>query len=162
MGQDGSLQNSRFEVIARSLEIQIDGWTIRMAGNVDAKLRIARDATLPNETGGVLLGVVDYKRKRIEIALTLAPPSDSKCAPTEFLRGVHDLRSSIDQISDRVMHQLTYVGEWHSHPKGASAMPSSIDHIQLNDLANDLTSENRPGVMVIVGERETCIFVREL
>ncbi|WP_386630391.1 ThiF family adenylyltransferase [Sulfitobacter geojensis] len=161
VAEDGSLHNSRFEVIAKSVKVEIDDWTIRLAGNVEARLRSSRDKALPNETGGILLGIVDHKRKRIEIALALTPSADSKFAPTEFVRGVQNLRESIDRVSDRVMHQLVYVGEWHSHPMGASATPSSIDHIQLNELATDLTSENRPGVMVIIGEHETGIFGKE-
>jgi integrative and conjugative element protein (TIGR02256 family) len=161
LAPDGSLHNSRFEVAAKSIKIEIDGWIIRLAGNVEARLRSSRGKALPNETGGVLLGIVDHKRKRIEIALTLAPSTDSTFSPAEFTRGIQNLRESIDRVSDRVMHQLTYVGEWHSHPKGASATPSTIDHVQLNELANDLISEGRPGVMVIVGEHETRIFSQE-
>lgn len=160
VANDGSLKNHRFNVAANTSMIQVDNWTIRMTGNVEARLRSARTAALPNETGGVLLGVVDHKRKRIEISISLLPPTDSACSPTDFLRGVRDLRNSIDRVTDRVMHQLTYVGEWHSHPKGATAFPSSIDYKQLDALASDLAPENRPGVMVIVGEQESRIHVR--
>lgn len=158
MHDDGSLEISRFEFVPSSLDVEHSDWTVRMSGSVDARLRATRGAALPNETGGVLLGIVDYVRKRIEVALALPAPPDSQHAPTEFLRGVEDLQSSIDLVSKRVMHQLTYIGEWHSHPRGAFATPSSVDRGQLMDLAENLVSENRPGVMVIVGEHETRMF----
>ena len=161
IGYDGSLQNRHIKVSAGSIMVEIDGWTIRMSAAVEARLRSARDQGLPCETGGVLLGIVDHRRKRVEIAHMLPPPADSSFAATEFVRGVSGLRDAIDQVSARVMHQLTYVGEWHSHPKGASATPSLVDHVQINELALDLASESRPAVMVIVGEKETCIAAME-
>lgn len=160
IAEDGSLRNSKFDVLPSSIKIELDGWDVRMTGNVNARLQDCREAALPNETGGVLLGVVDHKRKRIEVALALPPPSDSEHAPAEFVRGVQDLKKSIDLIAERVMHQMTYVGEWHSHPPGAASIPSSIDQAQLDHLADNLCSENRPSVMAIVGEQETRIFGR--
>jgi integrative and conjugative element protein (TIGR02256 family) len=59
------------------------------------------------------------------------------------------------------MYQVTYIGEWHTHPDGAAAKPSPIDRKQLDTLAADLASEERPAVLIIVGADELCISAQE-
>lgn len=157
---DGSLKNRNFEAAPTLVETEIDGWTVRIGANIEAGFRRARSAALSNEAGGVLLGIVDHRRQQIEVAMTLPAPVDSKQSQSEFVRGVQNLRNSIDLVSERVMHQLTYIGEWHSHPRGAAAVPSIIDCDQLSLLADSLAAENRPGLMIIVGEKDTRIYGR--
>ena len=57
------------------------------------------------------------------------------------------------------MHQIRYVGEWHSHPDGASAMPSSTDFAQLSWLRQELQNEGLPGLMAIVAPDGCLSFV---
>jgi len=49
---------------------------------------------------------------------------DSTEEQTGFVRGSHLLSEALLGIEQITAKQLTYVGEWHSHPTGASVRPS--------------------------------------
>ena len=71
-----------------------------------------------------------------------------------FERGVAGLLESVTDIAESTMHQLRYVGEWHSHPNRASVGPSGTDLQQLIWLAREMSDEGFPAIMVISGERK--------
>ena len=123
-----------------------------MANIVARRLQDLRQAGLPDETGGILLGVVDHSRCRVEVAMGLGAPPDSAGTPATFERGVQGTFDSIADVRERTMHQLSYVGEWHSHPRGTRTMPSVTDAVQLLALRDELLAEQRPPVMIIVGD----------
>lgn len=159
--EDGSLEVTSMPPSEEMQEGRSQGWRIRCSGTVRKQLEALREKALPNETGGVLLGIVDHQRQRIEVSLGLPAPRDSRGSPWEFERGVHDLAEVVEAARAKVMHQLTYIGEWHTHPEGASADPSPIDRKQLDELAADLASEERPGIMAIVGSSDIRLFAEE-
>ena len=129
-------------------------WTIRMPATLSAQLAAERLKQLPNETGGALLGIVDPQSKRIELAAAVPAPIDSTEAPTEFIRGTMGLRETVEAAIARSAGQIRYVGEWHSHPRGSSSRPSTIDIEQLAWLSTTMAGDGMPGVMFIVGENE--------
>jgi hypothetical protein len=47
------------------------------------------------------------------------------------------------------MHQVRYLGEWHSHPRYANARPSDTDIAQLAYLGGELAADGLPGLMAI-------------
>jgi integrative and conjugative element protein (TIGR02256 family) len=132
---------------------EVNGWVVRLPFYVQDRMRAMRRACLPNETGGVILGIIDHARKRIEVADFLPPPLDSQQAAEAFERGVRDLDVQMREVGERTAFQLLHVGEWHSHP-GDCAVPSSVDRATFERLVRDSEPEDRPVVMVIVGERE--------
>jgi hypothetical protein len=134
-----------FRVIAGDWAAQYD------QGLLD-QLAECRKAGLPNETGGVLLGIADMSRKSIHIAYGLPQPQDSKGSVTAFERGIAGLAEDIEKAAKATMHQLRYVGEWHSHPKYSSATPSGKDILQLLWLGSELTKDGLPGLMLIAGD----------
>ncbi|MYA88716.1 MAG: hypothetical protein F4X97_09750 [Boseongicola sp. SB0662_bin_57] len=152
-GKGGATRVHRCDPAGERTLLEADGWTIGMADIVARRLQDLRQASLPDETGGILLGVVDHSRCRIEVAMGLGAPPDSAGTPASFERGVQDTLDSIADARERTMHQLSYVGEWHSHPRGARTVPSVIDAAQLLALRDELLAEQRPPVMVIVGDR---------
>ncbi|WP_411975064.1 ThiF family adenylyltransferase [Sulfitobacter faviae] len=158
---DGSLSIVTASVNPGMHEVAHQGWRIRCSGAVHQQLRELRATALPNETGGVLLGVVDHRRKRIEVSLGLPAPDDSYGTPRAFERGVRGLSEAVDEARGKVMHQITYLGEWHTHPDGAAADPSPVDRKQMDALASDLATEERPAVMIIVGADELRVSARE-
>jgi hypothetical protein len=149
---DGGTNMHRVTPTIGSISLNANGWKICLADAVARKLQNLRDAHLPSDTGGILLGVVDHARKRIEISIGLKAPPDSSGSPSSFERGVQGTIDSIAEARARTMHQLTYIGEWHSHPRGARTTPSLTDAAQLVMLREALMAEQRPPAMVIVGD----------
>jgi len=128
------------------------GWRVMVSAELAEDLGRRRTETLPAETGGVLLGVVDTEAKLIHVCLTLSPPMDSVGDPGGFERGVSGLREQIADLTSETAGQLVYVGEWHSHSVRSPALPSLKDLVQLADLAAILDLNGVPGVMLIAGD----------
>jgi integrative and conjugative element protein (TIGR02256 family) len=70
----------------------------------------------PKETGGVLIGVCNYKTKSIHVYDFIGAPKDSQRTSTSFIRGVSGLSDEINEIKFRTGDMIGYVGEWHTHP----------------------------------------------
>jgi integrative and conjugative element protein (TIGR02256 family) len=153
---DGSAQLHHYPLVSGT-RASIGEWSVMVDGNVVARLRAERQKHLPNETGGILLGIVDFERKAIHVAHALSAPPDSQETEAGFERGVQGLTPEIEKGCEAVMHQVRYVGEWHSHPRGASARASSTDVKQIAWLSINLRSEGCPAVMLIVGESGTTV-----
>jgi hypothetical protein len=134
-------------------------WTISYDDDVLADLAGLRDSRLPHETGGVLLGIADMSRKSIHVAQALPEPEDSRGSQAGFERGVVGLKAAVDHAAESSLHQLSYVGEWHSHPRRASPMPSTTDLEQIVWLGNELEHEGLPGLMAISADNGAFAFV---
>jgi integrative and conjugative element protein (TIGR02256 family) len=145
--------SSIFETPQKFKPIAIGDWEIRVDEALLASLAALRSSRLPNETGGILLGVVDTDRKLMHLVHALDAPPDSKEEPTAFERGTQGLLSVFRTAQSRSMHQLTYVGEWHSHPNNSAVMPSAIDIDQFRWLSEEMRLEETPVVMLITGEQ---------
>lgn len=134
-------------------------WTISIPAGLEIQLRTMRSANLPAETGGALLGIIDIEAKRVELVDALSAPPDSEGSQAEFVRGTTGLLASVQAAGRRTLGQVRYVGEWHSHPPGIAATPSGTDLKQLAWLAQTLSEDGFPGVMVIVGEGNISILI---
>ncbi len=91
-----------------------------MPVSLKGELRSKRSAALPDETGGSLMGMIDFERRRIDVVGALAPPADSVGTTGSFTRGVSKLKVDIEAAASRAGNQIRYIGEWHSHPEGIS------------------------------------------
>jgi integrative and conjugative element protein (TIGR02256 family) len=127
-------------------------WDVTFDAGLIVNLSTMRCDALPNETGGVLLGIVDRLRKSIHIAHALPPPNDSIGTPSAFKRGISGLATQVNAASAATLHQLQYIGEWHSHPDRTSVSPSTTDCVQLLWLGGELAVEGLPGLMMIAGQ----------
>lgn len=134
------------------LEAAAGDWTISYDGTVLDQLMAWRAAALPNETGGILLGVQDLKRKRVYIIDAIAAPSDSRSSPDAFERGVVGLREAVLAANTATGGQADYIGEWHSHPVQAPALMSGADVLQLAWLGFSSSLSDAPVLMMIVGD----------
>ncbi|TBY27412.1 hypothetical protein E0H93_28635 [Rhizobium leguminosarum bv. viciae] len=134
-------------------------WKVLIPEALRAELAGRRAAALPNETGGPLLGLIDFEAKIITAVLAPTPPSDSVGKPTSFVRGTVGLRKMIETAEKRSGGQVRYLGEWHSHPRGASAAPSAVDVGQIYDLSLISDIDGLPAISLIVSETEIGILV---
>jgi integrative and conjugative element protein (TIGR02256 family) len=130
------------------------GWEVRIAARAGAHLRKFRRLHLPNETGGVLLGNVDSRRRVVRIGLALPSPPDSVEWPDMYIRGADGLRDQVNRLHSVSGGQLTYVGEWHSHPPGSSVEPSDTDRAAFSILQRDMVAEGLPTLMLIQSDDE--------
>ena len=121
---------------------------------VEQQLRDMRRGGFPNETGGVLLGYHDFNINAVIVVAGLPSPSDSRASPESFERGVAGLAETVKDASVRTAGMVNYIGEWHSHPPGQSASPSTRDLIQLVHLALGMADDGLPAVQLIVGEHD--------
>lgn len=125
-----------------------------MDDGVQRQLRALRDASLPNETGGVLLGYYDFNIRAVVVVCGLPAPPDSKSSPSMFERGTSGLVEAVNDATERTAGVVGYIGEWHSHPPNHSAAPSGHDIIQLCHLAFGMADDGLPALQLIVGEHD--------
>ncbi|WP_102959319.1 ThiF family adenylyltransferase [Mangrovicella endophytica] len=138
-----------------------EDWTILLPTSLVDELAAKREQALPNETGGPLMGLIDHEAKFISIVHTLSPPKDSAGTPTGFERGKRGLHRSIVEAQVRSGGLSRYIGEWHSHPAGHSAAPSSVDMKQIEELSVALEIDSLPAVSLIMGEGEIRLLIGE-
>ncbi len=127
-------------------------WDVYISPEVERRFKSMRAARLPNETGGVLLGVVDVFAKRIDVVEAWDQPPGSQASPALFERGTEGLKQLVFDAMGRTLDQVRYIGEWHSHPRNYSTRPSSVDVAQILWLTESLASDGCPALMIIVGD----------
>ena len=145
------------EVIRR----ECNGWVCVLdLGPLD-RVGLLRLGRLPRETGGVLIGYFDVPNRHVYVVDALPAPADSEEHQDAFIRGYAGLRSDLDAIEARTGGQVGYVGEWHSHPDGASVAMSDDDEELLRSVADEVRTDGWPGVMMIVGAaRDFALYTR--
>lgn len=147
--------------VMKSLQSKQGKWNVAWDEGLKHKLNSLRAANLPNETGGIILGYVDQKSKTIQMVDILPAPFDSKANQTTFTRGACGMKEAIERSSELTANIVNYLGEWHSHPKHSSAKPSAADTALLAYLAKTLAMDGMPALMIIVGETDISISLKE-
>lgn len=142
--------------------VQLGSWRVTYDDELLRTLRSYREEHLPAETGGVLLGIVDVSAKSIHVAHAMPQPLDSEGSISGFERGVVGLPGTVAAAIRTSLFQLRYIGEWHSHPRGSSVLPSPTDVTQLAWLRSELEAEGIPALMAIKGDGEAfSLFLAE-
>jgi hypothetical protein len=103
------------------------------------------------------------ERSILYLADALPSPPDSKEWPTLYIRGSKGLREAVDHVQEATHGMIEYVGEWHSHPRGARTAASQDDLQVFAWLTSLMEADGLPAVMMIVGDpgRTSC-FVGEI
>lgn len=127
-------------------------WKIYWDDGLEEQLYAMRKQALPNETGGILVGVTDHKLRTIHLVDAFPAPSDSDASPDGFTRGQSGVDVSREAVLERTNRMVDYVGEWHSHPKGIGSQPSCLDVVLLASLTDRLAADGIPAVMLIAAE----------
>ena len=135
------------------------GWIITIDLRFTKHLHSMRNARLPNETGGILFGLVDIPRKSIHLVDASPAPADSDEQKNSFTRGKEGIQELIETVGQRTMEQIRYVGEWHSHPLYAAAHPSSVDLDQIDWLSAVMRMDYMPALMLIAGDKEIALWL---
>lgn len=136
------------------------GWTIKYDSALVEKLKEARLAALPNETGGTIVGIMDFQARKIMVVDLLPTPNDSEASPSHFKRGEEGQSAELEKVRQRTAGVVGYLGEWHSHPDGYSARPSRDDEKLLDILHRKMSVEGLPALMMIVARNDMSITVR--
>jgi proteasome lid subunit RPN8/RPN11 len=134
-------------------------WKVFLDGHLEQQLDQLRRKDLPNETGGILIGMTDVERRTIHIVAGLPVPADSDCYPCCFIRGSKGLRTEWERIRTVTQNELDYVGEWHSHPDGATIAPSSDDKKVMKWVREHMGAEGGPGLVLIAGEKAFALYL---
>lgn len=142
-----------------AIEQQLGGWTLLTDRWLLDKVAATRLEKLPNETGGVLVGTHDIQRKILYVVDVLPSPPDSTEWPGLYIRGSRGLARRIEEIERVTDGQLSYVGEWHSHPRGHGPSPSGDDRKVFAWLEEHTGLEGLPPAMLIVGEGDSAWYV---
>lgn len=135
-----------------------NGWCVKISPTLMEQLYSQRREKLPNETGGILIGSYDFSRNVCYIVDSIVSPPDSKEYPNAYIRGCKGLLEHISRIEECTIENLTYIGEWHSHPT-ASTKASSDDMVLLKSIRDYTRSWGNPGCMLIVGEGNYTLYI---
>lgn len=100
-------------------------WDVYISKPVIAEMRNVMHEKAPKETGGALLGSVFMYPKAIVITGFIKAPPDSIETPILFVMGIEGLEQEIKRTERITNGKVTYLGTWHSHPRGGGA--SSTD-----------------------------------
>jgi hypothetical protein len=124
-------------------------WQVRLKHGIEQNLHISLRRAKPNETGGLLVGRINSKRKIIYVTDFLPAPPDSISFPYAFVMGVQDIPKKIFDIEDLTGGMLTYVGEWHTHPASGTQL-SPTDKDAIIKIKRHLDSILRPTHVMVV------------
>jgi len=147
------------EVVAMGM--RDSSWKIRLGMKVFQDLKTAHKLAGKNETGGLLIGFAHKKRRTIYVTRLLPPSPDSAGSPYAFRRGVQDYPEMLDRIHHLTGNMLGYVGEWHTHPKGAPKA-SATDLAALASISSTLAAAGLPAHILIVSPQGMSSFLGEV
>ena len=143
------------------IAIALGDFTVSYDSGLTKKLVSLREARLPVETGGILLGYIDFNIQSIFIVDALSAPPESEETITSFQRGNEGVLECLRNAQSRTTNIVDYVGEWHSHPVEVEAKPSRLDIEQLAQLVDILAEDGLPAIQMIVGEDGVRVFLGE-
>ncbi|MBI9063638.1 MAG: ThiF family adenylyltransferase [Marinilabiliaceae bacterium] len=109
------------------------GWEIRLVPTVLEKMKLEAKKYKRHETGGIFIGICNYKTKTIQVFDTITAPPDSKHSPVYFYRGIENLPEQVEYIKEITGGMIGYIGEWHTHPMGLDSL-SGVDEAAVEEL----------------------------
>lgn len=125
------------------------GWEVRLKHGLGSEMKRYLRQADPNETGGLLIGLVNIKRQIVYVTRILPAPPDSQGSPYAFKRGTQDVPEQILEIQNKTGGLLGYVGEWHTHLKGGPRL-SLTDREAVNQIKRNLDKVPLPTHIMLV------------
>ena len=145
--------------VFQSRSAQIAGWKIVWDDGFIESARKYRAEALPDETGGILFGIIDQKDRTISLVKACSAPIDSESSPSSFKRSAYCSTDVLDDCRERTADIVKYIGEWHSHPPSHGALPSPDDIGQLKFITAELQTEGMPALMMIIAESQVGFYL---
>jgi len=139
---------------------EASGWEVRLMEGISKKLFSSCNSRSPKETGGVMIGIANYKTKVIHVFDIITEPQGSFGTTSRFLRGTKGLPSEIDKIKKLTGDVVGYIGEWHSHPMNLKTL-STTDRETIAQLQILNRKVPIPTCALIVTPDEILVFVQE-
>lgn len=136
------------------------GWEVRLMGGIKELLFAIGNRQAPKETGGVLIGIANYKTKTIHVFDIVAEPQGSHGTYCEFVRGNKGLPAEIDEIKRKTGEVIGYIGEWHTHPMNLKGL-STKDEKTIAELRVLNRTVPIPTCALIVTPDELLVYVYE-
>ena len=136
------------------------GWEVRLMGGIKELLLANGNRQAPKETGGVLIGIANYKTKTIHVFDIIAEPQGSHGTYCEFVRGANNLPAEIDEIKKVTGNVIGYIGEWHTHPMNLKGL-STNDEKTIAELMVLNRMIPIPTCALIVTPDELLVYVYE-
>ncbi|MBP7984020.1 MAG: ThiF family adenylyltransferase [Bacteroidaceae bacterium] len=131
-------------------------WQVRFPESLFADIRHIAKVARYKEIGGYLMGVVDLKHKTIYI-LNHFESKSSIGKNSKLQLSTDGWKAHYDNIRKRTCNNMTYIGDWHSHPTGSLNL-SKIDKATNMEI---LSQEIEPlyGVCVITNSKSTNFYL---
>lgn len=135
-------------------------WEVRLMNGITQRLLALCDKFKPRETGGVMIGVCNYKTRTIHVFDVIEETIDSKGSCKGFTRGIFGLPEGVDVIKRKTGGVIGYVGEWHTHPMDMETL-SARDHETIEELKEINNRTPIPTCAVIVTTGKVIPFIYE-
>lgn len=141
-----------FGIITKSIEVRpfdvFSGindptWSIRFKDGILEDVNHLFNKSGEVETGGVFMGVCNFKNKTIHVLELIDAPIDSDAGPTYFTRGHKGLSEEILKINEASGGQIGYIGEWHTHPDGPNIL-SDKDNKRVSEYKEEFSKLPSP------------------
>jgi Prokaryotic E2 family A/Prokaryotic homologs of the JAB domain/ThiF family len=129
-------------------------WQVRFLGPAVEEMRLRFHKAGHAETGGILFGRYDFKRKIVYVAVASPPPRDSVGLSSVFMRGTFGLWDHVTQAHESTGGLIDYVGEWHTHPRGPGSL-SPKDWQTVHELEAMHKTTGFPTLVTIITPRES-------
>ena len=109
-------------------------------------------ASFPNETGGMFAGRISEDSHEA-IVERLVMPSKTESTHASFMRETNGMEQTWKKLAEE---GLTYLGEWHTHPKGTTQY-SYTDYQAMLCIANDKNVALATPLLFIISLNDSCI-----
>lgn len=108
------------------------------------------EEAVPNETGGALMGYISQDGSNLIVTDVIGPGPRARHTKTSFSPDLKYQYDAIEGIYRRSGRLHTFIGDWHTHPEGSTAL-SSKDRRVMRRIASHSEARAPEPVMLILG-----------
>ena len=126
--------------------------SLKVSQNILDEMYSKAFASFPNETGGMFAGRISEDSHEA-IVERLVMPSKTESTHASFMRETGGMEQTWKKLAEE---GLTYLGEWHTHPKGTTQY-SYADSQAMLCIANDKNVALATPLLFIISLNDSCI-----